>query len=124
MLSNELLKLLETITPEEQALLSGQDQIQRGIYMDSGSDIIDAKKLLASGRLITLRPHTRFAHFPEHRHNYVEMVYMCRGSTTHIANGKIIALNQGELLLFGQGAKQEILPAGEHDIAVNFIIFF
>ena len=122
MLSNELLKLLETITPEEQALLSGQDQIQRGIYMDSGSDIIDAKKLLASGRLITLRPHTRFAHFPEHRHNYVEMVYMCRGSTTHIANGKIIALHQGELLLFGQGAKQEILPAGEHDIAVNFII--
>lgn len=122
MISNELLQLLKTITPEEQALLAGQEQIQRGIYMDSDSDIIDAKKLLDIGRLITLRPHTRFAHFPEHSHNYVEMVYMCCGTTTHIANGKSIRLNQGELLLFGQGAKQEILPAGENDIAVNFII--
>lgn len=90
--------------------------------MDADSDVIDAKKLLDSGRLITLRPHTRFAHFPEHSHNYVEVVYMCCGSTTQIANGKQIVLHEGELLFFGQGARQEILPAGENDIAVNFII--
>lgn len=47
---------------------------------------------------------------------------MCQGRTTHIANGTPVALNQGELLFFGQGAKQEILPAGAQDIAVNFII--
>lgn len=90
--------------------------------MDADSDVIDAKKLLDSGRLITIRPHTRFAHFPEHSHNYVEVVYMCCGSTTQIANGKQIVLHEGELLFFGQGARQEILPAGENDIAVNFII--
>lgn len=90
--------------------------------MDADSDVIDAKKLLDGGRLITLRPHTRFAHFPEHSHNYVEVVYMCCGSTTQIANGKQIVLHEGELLFFGQGARQEILPAGENDIAVNFII--
>lgn len=122
MLNDTLLNLLKTITPEEQALLEGHEQLQRGIYMDSGSDIIDAKRLLDSGRLIALRPHTRFVHFPEHSHNYVEMVYMCCGKSTHIANGKTIVLHQGELLLFGQGAKQEILPAGPEDVAVNFII--
>ena len=122
MLNDTLLRLLQPITPEEQALLDGGEQIQRGIYMDSGSHIIDAKKLLDSGRLIAIRPHTRFAHFPEHSHNYVEMVYMCSGSTTHIVNGKPILLRQGELLLFGQGATQEILPAGLGDVAVNFII--
>ncbi len=122
MINEELLQSLRVISPEEQTLLAGSAGIQRGIYMDANSDIIDAKKLLDSGRLITLRPHTRFAHFPEHSHNYVEVVYMCSGSTTHLANGKEIHLHEGELLFFGQGARQEILPAGEQDIAVNFII--
>lgn len=47
---------------------------------------------------------------------------MCCGTTTHIANGKRITLQPGELLFLGQGARQEILAAGENDIAVNFII--
>lgn len=122
MINEELLNTLRIISPEERALLDGSATIQRGIYMDADSDVIDAKKLLDSGRLIAIRPHTRFAHFPEHSHNYVEMVYMCRGSTTQIANGKQIVLHEGELLFFGQGARQEILPAGENDIGVNFII--
>ena len=122
MINKELLDSLRIISPEEKALLDGSTGIQRGIYMDADSDVIDAGRLLDSGRLITIRPHTRFAHFPEHSHNYVEMVYMCCGSTTQIANGKQILLHEGELLLFGQGARQEILPAGENDIAVNFLI--
>jgi len=121
-MNEELLNALRAVSPEEKALLAGRGEIQRGLYMDAGSDVIDAKKLLRSGRLIALRPHTRFVHFPEHSHNYVEVVYMCSGSTTQIANGKRIELRQGELLFFGQGARQEILPAGEDDIAVNFII--
>ena len=122
MISEELLNILRLISPEERALLDGSTAIQRGIYMGADSDVVDAKKLLDSGRLITIRPHTRFAHFPAHSHNYVEVVYMCCGSTTQIANGESIVLHEGELLFFGQGARQEILPAGENDIAVNFII--
>lgn len=121
MINEALLKKLSIISPEEQKLLEGSE-IQRGIYMQADSDVIDAKKLLDIGRLIDIRPHTRFAHFPEHSHNYVEVVYMCAGCTTHIANGKTIVLHPGELLFFGQGARQEILPAGENDIAINFII--
>ena len=40
--------------------------------------VIDSDKLLEAGQLITIRPHTRFVHFPEHTHNYVEVIYMCR----------------------------------------------
>lgn len=122
MISEELLDELRRISPEERALLDGSGGIQREIYMTGNSDVIDAKKLLDSGRLITIRPHTRFVHFPEHSHNYVEVVYMCCGSTTHIVNGKRIVLCPGELLFLGQGVRQEILPAGENDVAVNFII--
>ncbi|MBP9999922.1 MAG: AraC family transcriptional regulator [Clostridiales bacterium] len=121
-MDQDLLDMIRIISPEEQRILDGQAKIQKEIYMDAGSDIIDAKKLLDAGKLIDIRHHTRFVHFPEHSHNYVEVVYMCCGSTTQIANGQKIELRTGELLFFGQGARQEILPAGKDDIAVNFII--
>ena len=73
--------------------------------------------------MIEIRPHTRFAHFPKHRHNYAELVYVCCGSATHIINDtdKII-LQEGDLLFLNQSATHEILPASRDDIAVNFII--
>ena len=48
---------------------------------------------------------------------------MCSGSTTHILNGKeTLVLKEGDLLFLNQNATQEILPASESDIAVNFVI--
>ena len=110
------------ITEEEQQFLSGSKQIDRTLYMDSSRDVITGNKLLEKGKQIAIRPHTRFVHFPEHTHDYVEMVYMCKGETKHIVNGTKIVLKQGELLMLGQHARQEIEPAGEHDLAVNFIV--
>lgn len=121
-LDPDLLQDICAITPEEQSILDGNSEIDRDIYMSGNAPVINAKKLLHSGKLITIRPHTRFVHFPEHTHDYVELVYMCTGSTTHIVNGRTIVLNEGELLFLGQNARQEILPAGENDIAINFII--
>ena len=69
-----------------------------------------------------MRPHTRFIRFPKHRHNYVEVIYMCQGTTTHIIDGNQVVLEEGDLLFLNQNAEQEILPAKETDIAVNFIV--
>jgi AraC-like DNA-binding protein len=90
--------------------------------MDGTHDVISGDKLLPSGRIIAIRPHTRFISFPEHIHDYVEMVYMCAGETHHTVNGTKIVLRSGELLMLGQHARQSIAPAGEGDIAVNFIV--
>ena len=113
---------LNRITKEEQSILDGRTTIDRQIYMRDSGNTINARKLLSSGKLITLRPHTRFIHFPEHTHDYVEVVYMCAGQTTHIVNGNRIELNQGELLFMNQSATHEILEAREWDLAVNFIV--
>ncbi len=113
---------LRKITPEEQAILDGRTSIDRDLYMQGQGNTINSRKLLAAGKLITIRPHTRFIHFPEHTHDYVEMVYMCNGSTTHIVNGKTILLEQGDLLFLGQSATHEVCKAGESDVAVNFIV--
>ena len=63
--------------------------------MEENSNVIDATKLLEAGKLIQVRTHTRFIHFPEHTHNYVEMIYMCSGSTHHVINGEDVILKQG-----------------------------
>ena len=118
----EILESLSVLTEEERVILSGSRQIDRSLYMDGSRDVISGEKLLEKGKLIAIRPHTRFIAFPEHSHDYVEMVYMCRGETRHRVNGTPLTLREGELLMLGQNARQSIEPAGEKDIAVNFIV--
>ncbi|MBR5011128.1 MAG: helix-turn-helix domain-containing protein [Clostridia bacterium] len=121
-MKKEVLDFLSKVTDEETAFLDGANDINRNLYMKGDADVINAKKLVEIGKFITIRPHTRFIHFPEHTHDYIEMIYMCKGETTHIINGKSITLLQGETLILNQHAHQEILPAKEGDLAVNFII--
>ena len=118
----EILRRLSAVSGEEREILDGRSHIDRSLYMDGSRDVISGEKLLEKGKLIAIRPHTRFIAFPEHTHDYVEMVYMCAGETRHIVNGTAITLRQGELLMLGQNARQVIEPAGEKDIAVNFIV--
>lgn len=122
-MNQELLNYLSPVTEEEQAILDGRAQVQKDLYTDQRSFIIDSHKMLEQGQLMDVRPHTRFVHFPKHRHNYVEIIYMCQGTTTHIINEKdTITLQTGELLFLNQNVTQEILPASKDDIAVNFIV--
>lgn len=70
-----------------------------------------------------IRPHTRFVEFPKHKHDYIEIIYMCSGQTVHLVNDSTrIVLEQGELLFFNQHAFHAIEPAGENDIAINFMV--
>lgn len=121
-MNKEILDKLKQLTQEELDIVHGRNKINKELYMSSQASIVDSKKLLDSGKLIEVRTHTRFIHFPKHTHNYVEVVYMCEGHTEHVINGDKVKLNKGELLFLNQNATQEILPADGNDIAVNFII--
>lgn len=122
MICKDIMLSLSKITQEEQEILSGKNTIDRSLYMMEEKNVVNSKKLLDTGKLITIRPHTRFIDFPPHAHDYVEVVYMCSGTTTHIINGEKVVLNAGELLFLGTQAVQEIKKADKDDIAVNFII--
>lgn len=118
-----LLDQLKQITEEEQAILNGQSGVNKSLYTSGRNFVVDKDKMLARGTLIDMRPHTRFVRFPEHTHNYIEIIYMCSGTTTHIINGGVrVELQQGELLFLNSNARQEILSAGREDVAVNFIV--
>ena len=120
-MNQELIRQLSVITEEEQEILAGRG-IDKSRYTEGEGLIVDSRKMLDAGKLIQIRPHTRFVRFPRHRHNYIEVIYMCRGETSHLIDGRSIVLKEGELLFLNQNAQQEILPAGENDVAVNFII--
>ncbi|WP_077611855.1 AraC family transcriptional regulator [Clostridium sp. Marseille-P2415] len=121
-MNQEMIDRLGVITDEEREILNGRTEIDRKRYTEGQELVIDSKKMLEHGKMIRIRPHTRFVHFPKHKHNYIEVIYMCKGETTHFIDGEKVVLKTGELLFLNQHATQEILSAGEDDIAVNFII--
>ena len=117
------MKLLRPVTQEEEEILKGNSKIKKQIYTDKKDFTIVSEKMLARGRLMDIRTHTRFVEFPKHKHDYIEIIYMCSGKTTHWVNDDTkIVLGQGELLFLNQHAAHAIEAADENDIAINFII--
>ena len=122
-MEKELLDWLKMITDEERHILQGEKEIQNTIYTEANDFTIDSKKMLERGKLIDIRTHTRFLPFPKHKHNFIEIMYMCEGRSVHVINDETkLVLEQGDLLFFNQHTYHEILPASKNDIGVNFIV--
>ena len=117
-----LLEHLRVITKEEQRILDGVAEVDKDLYTSGKDFTVDSAKMLSEGKLIAVRTHTRFVHFPSHRHNFIEVLYVCQGQLTNIIGGKEVVIHKGELLFLNQYTRHEILPAGEEDIAINFMI--
>lgn len=117
-----LLDQLRKITEEERKILDGEAEVDKDLYTSGRDFTVDSRKMLKEGRLIAVRTHTRFVYFPAHRHNFVEVLYVCEGSLTNIIDGKKVVVNKGELLFLNQFTKHEILKAGQNDIAINFMV--
>lgn len=117
-----LLDHLRKITEEEQRILDGASEVDQGLYTSGKDFTVDSAKMLEEGKLFAVRTHTRFVHFPSHRHNFIEVLYVCEGSLTNIIGGKQVVIEAGELLFLNQFTRHEILPAGKNDIAINFMI--
>ena len=65
----EIVRQLSVITEEEQKILDGQKNINKTLYTKKKELVVDSKNFLQKGKLIQVRTHTRFVHFPRHRHN-------------------------------------------------------
>lgn len=121
-MNEELMKKLSEFTEEEKKLLAGRGGKGKLKLSENAYPEADKKEMLAAGQLVQIRRHPRFVHFPQQKRNYIEGFYMCKGKTSHLIEHQQIILRQGELLLVSPCAEQEILPAGEGDIAVHFIV--
>ena len=117
-----LLEHLRRITEEEQRILDGVAEVDKDLYTSGKDFTVDSAKMLKEGKLIAVRTHTRFVHFPSHRHNFIEVLYVCEGSLINIIEDRQVVVRKGEILFLNQHTRHEILPAGANDIAINFMI--
>lgn len=119
----EILESVYRITAEEERIIAENASISKEDYSSEDEFVVDAARLLEKGKFIAIRPHTRFAYFPEHRHNYIEMLVMLQGSlTTSIKDGDTLKLSAGDILLMNRHARHEIQPCSKDDLAMNVII--
>lgn len=117
-----LIERFYALTEEETRLLSGAP-LEKAAYTQGASCVFSSRKLLPPSRMIALRKHTRFVDFPAHSHDFIEILYMISGETTHEMPGyPPLTLRAGELLMINCHAVHSIHRCLEQDIGVNFII--
>lgn len=122
MLNELILEHIYQVTPEEKRFLLGASY-DKSIFNDYDTELVDYHKLMKPGESIQARMHSRFGPYPNHHHNFVEMVYMCRGKTTHIINGKQkVILHEGNILFLNQHAYHSIEKTEFNDIALNLFM--
>lgn len=121
-MDEQLIKKMQEITDEEQAYLDGSGQVLKDIYTRKNQFEVDCQLFLREGRLITVRHHSRFVEFPQHKHNYIEMLYVCAGEITHYIGGQEIRMQPGDMILLNQHVKHGVKRAEYGDVGINFIV--
>lgn len=116
-----IINRLKEISDEERKILT-DNEINKTLYTSRRRFDIESGKLLSLGKYITVRTHTRFTAFPTHGHNYVEIMYVCKGTVTHVIQGKTVTMAEGDILFMNQAVRHSIQKTGLNDIAINFII--
>ncbi len=72
-------------------------------------------------REVYISKHDRFADYPEHSHQFLEMNYMLSGSCDQVVNGKPVHMNKGDLLLIDVGCTHSIKKLNENDLLINLL---
>ncbi|MBQ8141399.1 MAG: helix-turn-helix domain-containing protein [Clostridia bacterium] len=119
-------KLAEISKNESEILISG-DITRKDFFAKSGKFIIERRRMadISLGvptASICIHPHLIFDAFPAHTHDFIELMYVCSGSITHVIGNKHIRLETGDIILMGRATRHSILPTTEKDIGLNVII--
>lgn len=70
---------------------------------------------------VYISKHNRYADYPVHTHQFLEMNYMLTGSCQQIVNGEPIELQANDLLLLDIDCKHEIKRLDKEDIMINIL---
>ncbi len=118
-MQEHLLEILSEITDEEKRILGGE-RVFRDLYSKDENFVISAETVGKGD--ISISRHMRFAPFPTHSHNYVELMIVLSGSVTHRIDGEAVQLMTGDILFLNKHVSHSIDLATERDIGVNIIL--
>lgn len=117
-----LMDILREPTPEEADFLRGVQQERRSLFTSEAMETIDWARMPHPDWTVSLVRHPRFAPVPRHKHNFIELMYVCSGTVVHIINGRRVTMAPGDILMLNQYTSHAVEATGVEDIAVNFII--
>lgn len=114
-----LLEQIKNWSPEDEYLL--RQMLGQAPVLGQPA-VQDSANAPMKGRLVGVLRHPRHVAIPPHRHSYVEMMFVCSGTVVHQIGGQQVTLHAGDFLLMNQYTTHSVLPCGENDVSVNFII--
>jgi len=112
---------ISAVTPEERNILSGLS-VDIKQYTEGKDFVITEERIIKEKTELGIRIHSRFARFPTHSHNFLEIMAVVSGTITHNIGEKTIVLSKGDFLVMNKHVCHSIEKAGKNDVGVNLIV--
>lgn len=77
--------------------------------------------LFFNNKDIYISKHNRYADYPEHSHQFLELNFMFKGTCHQVINGKHFTLQEGDILLMDSGSRHSISALEKEDILINIL---
>lgn len=103
-----------------QTLLKYSRQLTESSYVIQNFHQISEK--LPEAENIYILGHDMNDDFPEHRHDYFEICYVCYGEVLNIIDGNEIYMSQGELAIVNPNGVQALRYLGKRSLLLNFCL--
>lgn len=137
---NELIAYLENITRTESRILDSEEKFHSikeeyhtVNYPDIKNKIIIMKKdkegiftSFPNEEVIkdkfTIRVKRRNIHFPKHRHQYIEIVYVLEGRVIQNINDQKLEMGKGDICILDKNVQHNSEPLNESDVVINMLL--
>jgi AraC-like DNA-binding protein/mannose-6-phosphate isomerase-like protein (cupin superfamily) len=119
-----VMQKLKSYTPEEEAHKKEKtfvDNISDKDKEKTNNSFKILNTLFYNNKDIFISKHNRFADYPLHSHQFVEINYVVSGKCTQVVEGETVTLHEGDIILLDIGCQHEIKALSEEDIMVNII---
>lgn len=120
----KVMKLLRQYTEEEKIQLKENklaDNIPDNVKEFENNSFTILKSYFYDNKDIYISKHNRFAPYPLHSHEFVEINYMVTGKCKQIIDGEEITLNTGDLVFLDIGCKHSLYALSDEDILINIL---
>lgn len=86
-----------------------------------GESTLDERRMILSGCDVAVLKHPAFDAGNTHRHNFYEMIWVCRGQAINRLEGREFPLREGQFFLLRPGVAHSLLCGGE-SVALNILV--